>query len=275
MEVTRGRIGHSFEVFNGFFLNTDIEYNQRRPVGNYNFITALDSLVQNETPLEFDLYNGLFVHIGMSYTPGQKYMREPYRKLILGSKFPTFMAYYEKGINGVLGSEVDHNYIGFAIRQKLKVGALGSTEYSIKTAKFFNSGVVREPDMKYNRRSDLFWMSSTMNSFQGLRENYPTIDWFFEAHIEHNFYGGLINKIPFMKKTRINTIGGAGYLYVPEWNLNYTEAYAGLSRDFKFLRRRLRIGVYAVFAADNLNGALFRPKFSFAIFDDRETRFNF
>lgn len=275
MEVTRGLIGHSFEVFNGFFLNTDLEYNQRSPVGDYNFINLLDSLVPNQNPLEFDLYNGLFVRLGISYTPGQKFMREPYRKLILGSKFPTFMAYYEKGMNGLLGSEVDHNYIGFAMRQKLKVGTLGSTEYSIKTAKFFNSGLVREPDMKYHRRSDLFWMSSTMNSFQGLRQNYPTIDWFFEAHLEHNFYGGLINKIPFMKKTRINTIGGLGYLYVPEWNLNYAEAYAGLSRDFKFLRRRLRIGVYAVFAADNIDGALFRPKISFAIFDDREMRFNF
>jgi hypothetical protein len=181
----------------------------------------------------------------------------------------------ESGVRNILGSEVDHNYISFGMRQTFRVGALGSTRYNARAGQFFNSSIIREPDMKYHRRSDLFWFSSPMWSFQGLRENYATTKLYYEFHIEHNFYGGLINKIPFMKKTRINTLAGAGYLHVPEYNLHYYESYVGLTRDFKFIQRRLRIGVYAVFTNDNLNTPMFLPKFSFAIFDDRELRFNF
>lgn len=275
MEITRGMVGHSFELFNGFFISTDIEYNQRRSVRDYKFVTTLDSLVNNQEILEFDPYNSLLVNINFSYTPGQKFMREPYRKLILGSKFPTFYVNLEKGINNFLGSEVNHNYITFGMRQTLKAGTLGSTRYNIKAGQFFNSPIIREPDMKYHRRSDLFWFSSPMWSFQGLRNNYPTTNMYYEFHAEHNFYSGLINKIPFMKKTRLNTLAGAGLLIVPEHNLNYHEFFAGLYRDFKFMRRRLRIGVYGVYANDNFNTPFIRPKFSFALFDDRELRFSF
>jgi hypothetical protein len=195
--------------------------------------------------------------------------------LILGSKYPTFYLNYEKGANGLFGSEVDHNYISFGLMQTIRIGTLGSTRYNARAGQFFNSGLVREPDMKYQRRSDLFWFSSPMWSFQGLRENYPTTQIYYEAHGEHNFYSGLVNKIPFMKKTRINTLAGAGYLYVPEHNLRYHELYAGLYRDFKFMRRRLRVGIYMVYADDNFHDPMLRPKFSFNVFDDRELRFNF
>lgn len=275
MEITRGMVGHSFELFNGFFVTTDLEYNQRRSVRDYQFVTALDSLTNNQGVLEFDPYNSLMVNVNLSYTPGQKFMREPYRKLILGSKFPTFYVNFEKGVNGILASEVDHNYISFGMRQTLRAGTLGSTRYNIRGGQFFDSPIIREPDMKYHRRSDLFWFSSPMWSFQGLRENYPTTKMYYEFHAEHNFYSGLINKIPFMKKTRLNTLVGAGLLVVPEHNLNYHELFAGVYRDFKFIRRRLRIGIYGVYANDNFNTPFIRPKFSIALFDDRELRFSF
>jgi hypothetical protein len=275
IEITRAEVGHSFELFNGFFIGTDVEYSQRRSVRDYKFLTTLDSLVNNQAILEFEPYNSLIVDINLSYTPGQKYMREPYRKLILGSKFPTFYVNLEMGVPRILGSEVDHNYITFGIRQTFRVGTLGSTRYHARAGQFFNSSIIREPDMKYHRRSDMFWFSNPMWSFQGLRDNYATTKLYYEFHIEHNFYGGLINKIPFMKKTRINTVAGAGYLHVPEYGLHYYETFVGLTRDFKLFQRRLRIGVYGVFANDNLNGAMFRPKFSFSLFDDRELRFNF
>lgn len=275
IEITRGEIGHSFELFNGFFVATDIEYSQRRSVRDYKFLTTLDSLVSNQNVLDFEPYNSLIVDINLSYTPGQKYMREPYRKLILGSKFPTFYVNLEMGVPSLFGSEVDHNYITFGIRQTFRVGTLGSTRYHVRAGQFFNSSIIREPDMKYHRRSDMLWFSSPMYSFQGLRDNYATTKLYYEFHVEHNFYGGLINKIPFMKKTRINNVAGAGYLHVPEYGLHYYETFVGLTRDFKFLQRRLRIGIYGVFANDNFNGAMFLPKFSFSLFDDRELRFNF
>ena len=52
-----------------------------------------------------------------------------------------------------------------------------------------------------------------------------------------------------MKKTRIGLVFGGGAMYVKENNYQFYELIAGLERNFKLTRRRLRIGVYG-FASD-------------------------
>ena len=84
-----------------------------------------------------------------------------------------------------------------------------------------------------------------------------------------------MNKIPFMKKTRISTVVGGGYLWVPEHNWTHYEVYGGLERVFKFARRRLRIGAYATLSDGNQISPQSSFKISFAILDERSMKFNF
>ena len=79
-----------------------------------------------------------------------------------------------------------------------------------------------------------------------------------------------------MKKTRIGLVFGGGALYVPEFEFQHYEILAGLERNFKFSKRRLRIGIYGTLSGDNITSKL-RPdwKVSFAILNNRTMKWNF
>lgn len=267
--------GHYTEILNGLYLDTELEFNERRSVDGYKFITILDSAVNNTLPTKFQTYQALLFRARLEYTPGQKYMREPKRKVILGSQWPTFYLAYEKGVPGFLGSDVDHDYIDLGVMQSFKIGTFGTTNYHAKTGKFLNAKVLRDPDYKYHRRSDPIWFSNPLYSYQGLDTSLPTLNFYLETHIVHHFNGALLNKIPFMKKTRIKSVIGAGYLYVPEHKYQYWEFFAGLERDFKLFKRRLRIGMYGVFCDTNFTPPRGQFKISFSLLDERDMKYNF
>ncbi len=275
-ESTEIGLFHDFEIVNGLYLQSNLSLTARRPISdNIEFITWLDDAIGNNEPTEFDPYNALMGDITLSYVPFQKYMREPYRKVILGSKWPTFYAYYEKGIPTLLNSKINHDYLRLGIRQDFKIGTFGTTTYHTTSGKFLNSKNLREIDYKFHRRSDPIWFSNPLFSFQDLDTSLPTLDWYFETHVIHHFNGALINKIPFMKKTRITTVIGGGYLNVPEHNWQHYEAFAGFERIFKFSRRRLRIGVYGILSDGNQIDPRATYKISFALLDRRNMKFNF
>lgn len=78
-----------------------------------------------------------------------------------------------------------------------------------------------------------------------------------------------------MKKTRIGLVVGVSALYVKEHNWQHYEFLAGLERNFKFSRRRLRIGVYGVLSDGNNIAPQATWKVSFAVLDDRNMKWNF
>ncbi len=276
IERTSGSLYHDFEIVNGLYLESNFSYINRRSLPeNTKFIRWFDNALENTEPPVFTTYNALIADFTLRYTPFQKYMREPNRKVILGSKWPTFYAYYEKGVPKFIGSEVNHDYIRFGMMQTFKISTLGTSKYHLTTGRFLNQKILRAEDMKYHRRADPIWFSNPMYSYQDLDSTLPTQDWYFESHYIHHFNGALINKIPFMKKTRISTVVGGGYLWVPEHKWTHYEMYAGLERVFKFAKRRLRIGAYAAFSDGNQIKPRSTFKVSFAILDERSMKFTF
>lgn len=276
IETTKYGVYHYLELVNGLTLRSDLKLAQRRPIGeDIKFVEWFDDVLDNNEPPVFDPYNAFIADFTLSYTPFQKYMREPYRKVILGSRWPTFYAYYEKGIENVLRSTINHDYLRFGIQQNFKIGTLGTSSYHATGGKFLNAKKLEFFDYKFHRRSDPIWFSNPLYSFQDLDTSLPTLDWYFEAHYIHHFNGALINKIPYMKKTRIGLVAGAGYLYVPEHNWQHYEFFVGMERIFKFAKRRLRIGLYAVASDGNQITPRTTGKISFALLDRRNMKFNF
>lgn len=140
---------------------------------------------------------------------------------------------------------------------------------------FINTKSLKDADQKFHRRSDPIWFSNPLHSFQGLDSTLPTQKMYFEAHFIHHDNGAILNKIPFMKKTRIGLVLGAGTLYVPEYDWQHYEMYTGLERTFKFSRRRLRIGIYGVISDGNHIQPTPSYKVSFALLDERNMKWNF
>lgn len=275
IEVTRLRGIYSYEYFNGFYVDAELEFSERRSLAKYNTIGAFDSLIPNDQFTEFQGYQALLADITISYTPAQKYMREPYRKVVLGSKWPTFYAYYQRGIPKLFGSDIDHEYGILGMYQSLQIGTLGTTNYHLRGGKFLSSKNLKPADFKYQRRSTPLWFSNPLYGYQIQDSSLPSTEYYLEAHFVHHDNGAIINKIPFMKKTKIGLVFGTSLLYVSEYNYQYGEIFAGLERNFKFSKRRLRIGLYGVACDGNKIDPRFAGKVSFAVLDDRNMKYNF
>lgn len=274
-EKTALTIVHNYELFNGFYLNNSVEFAERRSIDKYKFVKKYDNILPNTEAKSFPSYQAMIATAQISYTPGQRYMREPNRKVLLGSKWPTFYAYYERGIPKIFGSDVDHEYVRIGIEQTFKIGTLGTTSYHANTGKFLSSKALYDADYKYFRRSDPIWFSDPLNSFQGLDTSMPTKKLYLAAHIIHHDNGAILNKLPFMKKARIGLVGGGALLYVPEHKWLHYEALVGLERVFKLSKRRLRIGIYCAFSSGNHSKPRTDWKISFALLDNRNLKWNF
>lgn len=275
IEATQGSIGNSYELFNGFYWDVNAEFSERRSIDGYKFVTLFDNTIPNNEPSDFKTYQAFVATTTVSYTPKQKYMREPKKKVLLGSSYPTFYVTYERGIPKLFGSEVDHEYGRAGMMQTFKIGTLGTSSYHITTGKFLSSKNLYMADFKFQRRSDPIWFSNPLYSFQGLDSSLPSKKIFYEGHFVHHDNGAIINKIPFMKKTGIGLVMGAGALYVKEYDWQHYEIFAGLERNFKFSKRRLRIGIYACASDGNKIDPRLNYKVSFAILDDRNMKWNF
>ncbi len=275
IEKTELDLGHDYEIFNGFYLNNNFKFSERRTLEGYQFLTLFDKDIPNDDPSDFQTYQALILDATISYTPGQKYVREPKRKVVLGSKWPTFYVTYERGIPKLFGSDIDHEYGRVGIMQTFKIGTLGTTSYHVLSGKFLSSRNLKEADFKFQRRSDPIWFSNPLYSFQGLDSSLPSKQIFYEGHIVHHDNGALLNKIPFMKKTGLGLVFGLGGLYVKEFDWQHYEFLMGLERNIKFSKRRLRLGVYWVVSDGNHIKTKSTWKISIAILDDRNMKWNF
>lgn len=271
---------HNMELVNGLFFNAGVNWEKRGSIGDLEFYNFFGDELQTEDPIDFDSYFALRTNFSLSYTPGQKFLTEPNRKVILGSRWPTFGLYHEKGWKNILGSSVDFDYVSLTISQEFNVGTLGKSRYRVSGGSFINQDSIYFIDRKFFRESDegiYGWlMSNPLHSFQNLQDSYETREWYGQVHYIHHFNGALVNKIPFMKKTGIKAIAGGGILYLPEYNnLYYQELFFGLERIFKIFRKRLRVGGYAIFSDSNYQPAKLQFKLAFDIMDERDLKFNF
>ena len=113
--------------------------------------------------------------------------------------------------------------------------------------------------LQANGNQLLFPLDSELNSF-GLLEYYKfyTNDKYAEAHIEHNFKGAVLGKIPLLNKLNLHLVGGAKTLFMAD-RKPYTEYSIGLDNIGFGKWRFLRIDYVKSFHAGIKNdGLLFR-----------------
>jgi len=259
---------HRIEVVNGLYMSTNFSFNDRKSVEDYIGNTRLEELLESEEILIFDPYQAFISDLSLEFTPGQKYMTEPNRKIILGSNYPTFTFRHMRGWETVFGSDINFDYLEFAINQDLLLGQFGHLIYNINVGDFINTEKLQEVDLRRFRQSDPIWYSNPLRSFQLLDTALSTTDLFFEAHLVHHFNGAFINNIPLLKKTGVRLVAGGGFLWIKENNFRHQEIMVGLERVFKLgARRRLKVGLFGVAADGNYSKPDVTYKISFDLID--------
>ncbi|MGK0325188.1 MAG: hypothetical protein ACJA2M_000502 [Polaribacter sp.] len=246
-------IGYSEEIKNGVYFSSSLEYANRKPLFNTNnYSFARQSKTEPYTsnnPLDIANYtNAAFIEhkiaslkLGATFIFNQKYLSYPDRKFNIGStKYPTLSLLYRKNF-GASNSELNSDVFVANIRQNIALGNYGKLAYNLRGGMFLKRKDIAFMDNLQANGNQLFFITDNqLNSF-GLLAYYKfyTNDKYAEAHIEHNFKGALLGKIPLINKLNFHLVGGAKSLFMADTK-PYTEYAVGLDNigfgKWRFLR---------------------------------------
>lgn len=234
------------ELVNGVHLNTNIEYASRSPLRNSTDKLIRDNpnkLFTSNDPLFFYTDDNLFssnnafiVEAFFTLRYKLKYYTLPYRKIIIGSKYPHVNIGYRKAIP-VLGATANYDLALLSVEDDVKMGLFGTFSYRLKSGYFLNNKNMYFMDYKhFNGNQTVVGTGDYLNAFKLLPYyTYSTNKWYVEAHAEHHFNGFIFNKLPYIKKTKLHEVVGGHALFNDKMDMYY-EINFGIENIFSVIR---------------------------------------
>ncbi len=251
-DKTFASVNYSQEIFTGLNMYGVVEYSRRKPLFNntdYVFIKDNDIYTSNNPLAPYDYTTPAFekhhlvkATVGGSVRFGQKYITRPDGKLNVSSgNYPTLFFQYDKAF---AGSEKNYEYdfISARVFYSETLGNKGDIGINLKAGKFFNADGISFVDYRHfnGNQTHVGTSDRYLNVFNMMPYyNNSTNDSYFEAHVEHDFKGYIMNKIPLLNKLQWNLVVGYHHLSIPE-RAPYHEFTAGFDNvgfgKFRFFR---------------------------------------
>ena len=226
--ITGGwQVSASLEWVNRKWLPNATGYSFFSP-GNHQF-TSNNPLTPNQDSPLFPENKSVKLTVRTTYDFSNKYETYPFGRRYLPSGYPTIGITFTKGIKNILGSDVDYDLLAADIsKSDISVGVYGRTSFFVGAGKFLNANNIYYPDYKQFSGSQVLFYKSGINSFLLLDYyRFSTYKEYAEGHLEHNFSGFITNKIPLIRKLKLQEIVDFNYLSTPELK-NYYELGFGL-----------------------------------------------
>ncbi|MGL1889834.1 MAG: DUF5686 and carboxypeptidase regulatory-like domain-containing protein [Reichenbachiella sp.] len=254
------------EIVNGMFIRTKINYERRNPLSNqtdYSFFYQDSRTLTSNTPSNieyqdvFTSHEALTLDLSTTLRFGQKYITRPDLKYNLGSKYPEVTFAFQTGLP-VFNSEISYSEIELKISDKFKIGLLGEGEFILASGTFLNSTKLQLIDYKHFQSNQSIYSAFDLDQYQLLDYYlYSTSGPWLQGHYSHHFNGFIVNKLPLIKKTKVQAIASFHYLNTKYLD-HYIELGFGIEHIFKLGRLDYTLGILD---GDYLNG--FRFGFGF------------
>lgn len=245
------------ELVNGIYFNTLVKYVERDALKN-----TADYLIRDDKNLLFTTNdprsdfshdsifttnNALTAEISFSFRFKQKYYTLPHQKIIGGSKYPRLSVIYKKAFP-YLNTTANYDLASMVISDNIKLGLFGKFSYKLRGGGFLNTQKLLFMDFKYFLGNQtIFNTNDYLSSFRLLPYyTFSADQWYTEAHGEHHFNGFIINKIPGLKKLKVQEVVGGHFLASNKLK-HYYEVNFGIEKIFKVIRFDYVLG----FSPDN------------------------
>lgn len=234
-------VGTARELATGLQASFNLEYAKNNDLLNatdYKFVEHEDRSFTPNNPLSpiaglrlFPDYHALTANATLTYALGRKFITRPEGRFYQEPKLPTLQLNYRKGIDKALGSDVDYDLLSVEVfQERINEGLWGFTSFMVSAGKFLNNNKVYYPDSKQFRGNNSLTTLPDLRKFQFLDfYAYSTDHQYVEAHFEQNFAGLITNKLPLVRKLKLEELLGFNYLTQPA-KKNYKEFYFGLQR---------------------------------------------
>ncbi|HEY6502948.1 MAG TPA: DUF5686 family protein, partial [Chitinophagaceae bacterium] len=239
-----GRAEFNTKTESGVRLNFHATYEDRIPVENstdFSFVKKDKEFLPNHpyelADIPFEKHQALVAGAKITWQPGQRYIQFPNYKAAIGSDAPILTLEYNKGLEKILGSDVNFDKWKFSVTDNLNFKLGGEFKYRISIGGFLNNKKVEIPDFQHFNGNQVYSIRKYLNAFQlAPYYEYSNTEIFFTVvHFEHHFNGLLTNKIPLFNKLKWYLVAGSNAFYVNQENY-YVEAFLAVENILKFFR---------------------------------------
>ena len=237
------RLGYQNEPKPGILLTSHLEYARRSPLSNtssFSFFDNQDFTSNNPENIElpntaFNVHDALSLFLRLRIEFKQRYISRPDGKYIYDNEFPRLEIYYRKGIP-LLGSDINYDHIRGMVIGKIPLGLFGQTEYSVTAGTFLNKSELFFPDYgHFNGNQSIFGRFSVYRFNLLDFYKFSTTNRYYAIHYRHHFNGFVINKLPFLRKSKVQVTSSLSYLNTKVGG-NYWEYGIGIEHIAKVLR---------------------------------------
>ena len=247
------KLNYGQELFNGFRFGTALSFENRRGLFNstdYTFINSDDKSYTSNNPLEplnfestpFENHNILKFKFKGSLRFGQKYLSYPGSKInITNPKYPKLNFSFEKGF-GATNSNYNYEHLSIDLSQNFSLENKGDFKYNVLSGTFFGGESLAFMDAKHinGNQTHVSLDDSYLSSFKNVGYyDFSTSENYVEYHLEHDFKGYILGKIPFINKLNYNLILGV-HGFTTNNQKTYNEFSVGVNnigwKKYRFLR---------------------------------------
>ena len=247
------KINYGQELFNGFRFGTALSYENRRGLFNssdYTTINSDDKSYTSNNPLEplnfestpFENHNILKFKFKGSLRFGQKYLSYPGSKInITNPKYPKLNFSFEKGF-GATNSNYNYEHLSIDLSQNVSLENKGDFSYKLLSGAFFGGTSLAFMDAKHinGNQTHINLDGSYLSSFKNVGYyDFSTSENYLEYHLEHDFKGYILAKIPLISELNYNLIIGI-HGFTSDNQKPYTEFSLGVNnigwKKYRFLR---------------------------------------
>jgi len=246
-------IGYRRELFNGLTISSKLSYDKRSALYNNS-----DRVIAPKSDIEYTSNNPLSPQ-GFGTAPfsnhrivrfdanvairfGEKYMTYPDFKFnVSNSDFPSLNLNYKKGF-GASNSAYNFDHLSARLRQNINLKTTGVLKYNVIGGTFFGNKTLSFIDYKHfnGNLTHINTMGNYLSSFKNMGYyDFSTADGYLEYHVEHDFKGYILGKIPLLNTLNFNLIVGAHGISSKS-QLPYNEFNVGLGnlgwKKYRFLR---------------------------------------
>ncbi len=237
------RFGHEREWIDGWMVQSSLQWSDRLPLFNttdYSFGWLGDPPFEANTFFDhpqvdtFYRSQAMVAEIRANITPGQTYMVRPDRRIGLGSRWPTLFLRLRKAL-AVAGGDERFGLIETGLQRDWILGLAGKFNVAVNGGVFFTSRPSSFVDFRHFLGNQTLVGMHYTDGFQLLPYyRYSTNHWWVQGHYEHHWRSWLFNKIPVIKKLKLQEVTGLHVLVTPD--VRYAEAAVGIENIGKVVR---------------------------------------
>jgi hypothetical protein len=144
------------------------------------------------------------IDFSVRYTPNRKTIGYGVERNEVTDTYSTLFINYSKGIKGLFNSDFDYQKVQFYYRQPILIGGLGRMFTTFEVGKTFGEVPLGLLNVVPGNQSYF-----TIENTYSLLDYYEFVtDTYASLHVEHNFNGKFLSRIPLLKKLNLREIVG-------------------------------------------------------------------